>query len=111
MKYRLLLLLIVCLAGFSISPSYAALNALDMRQSLTDLPNRKLPEAEQQAAQQAIEQTLAWLDTAERTEQAQRELQEQLADAPKNIAEMQVALQRLLAAPQDDPSKRLAQAQ
>ncbi len=110
MKYRLLLLLIVCLAGFSISPSYAALNALDMRQSLTDLPNRKLPEAEQQAAQQAIEQTLAWLDTAERTEQAQRELQEQLADAPKNIAEMQVALQRLLAAPQDDPSKRLAQA-
>ena len=110
MKYRLLLLLIVCLAGFSASPSYAALNALDMRQSLTDLPNRKLPEAEQQAAQQAIEQTLAWLDTAERTEQAQRELQEQLADAPKNIAEMQVALQRLLAAPQDDPSKRLAQA-
>ena len=110
MKYRLLLLLVVCLAGFSASPSYAALNALDMRQSLTDLPNRKLPEAEQQAAQQAIEQTLAWLDTAERTEQAQRELQEQLADAPKNIAEMQVALQRLLAAPQDDPSKRLAQA-
>ncbi len=110
MKYRLLLLLIVCLAGFSISPSYAALNALDMRQSLTDLPNRKLPEAEQQAAQQAIEQTLAWLDTAERTEQAQRELQEQLAGAPKKIAEMQVALQRLLAAPQDDPSKRLAQA-
>ena len=110
MKYRLLLLLIVCLAGFSASPSYAALNALDMRQSLTDLPNRKLPEAEQQAAQQAIEQTLAWLDTAERTEQAQRELQEQLASAPKKIAEMQVALQRLLAAPQDDPSKRLAQA-
>ncbi|NLD00387.1 MAG: mechanosensitive channel MscK [Gammaproteobacteria bacterium] len=110
MKYRLLLLLIVCLAGFSASPSYAALNAFDMRQSLTDLPNRKLPEAEQQAAQQAIEQTLAWLDTAERTEQAQRELQEQLASAPKKIAEMQVALQRLLAAPQDDPSKRLAQA-
>ncbi len=110
MKYRLLLLLIVCLVGLPVSDSYAALTALDMRQSLTDLPSRKLPEAEQQAAQQALEQTLAWLDNAERTEQAQRELQEQLAGAPKQIAEQQVTLQRLLAAPPDDPSKRLAQA-
>lgn len=110
MKYRLLLLLIVCLVGLPVSDSYAALTALDMRQSLTDLPSRKLPEAEQQAAQQALEQTLAWLDSAERTEQAQRELQEQLAGAPKKIAEQQMALQRLLAARPDDPSKRLAQA-
>ena len=110
MKYRLLLLLIVCLVGLPVSDSYAALTALDMRQSLTDLPSRKLPEAEQQAAQQALEQTLAWLDNAERTEQAQRELQEQLAGAPKQIAEQQVTLQRLLAARPDDPSKRLAQA-
>ncbi|MDY0205370.1 MAG: mechanosensitive channel MscK [Pseudomonas sp.] len=110
MKYRLLLLLIICLAGLPSTASYAALTALDMRQSLTDLPARKLPEAEQQAAQQALEQTLAWLDIAERTEQAQQELQAQLIGAPKQISETQMALQRLLATPQDDPSKRLAQA-
>lgn len=115
MKYRKLLLLLMlsmicCLAGLPLSVSYAALTASDMRQALTDLPARKLPEAEQQAAQQALEQALAWLDIVERTEQAQQQLQEQLAGAPKQIAEAQLALQRLLTTPQDDPSKRLAQA-
>jgi len=115
MKYRKLLLLLMlsmicCLAGLPLSVSYAALTASDMRQALTDLPARKLPEAEQQAAQQALEQALAWLDIVERTEQAQQQLQEQLAGAPKQIAEAQLALQRLLTTPQDDLSKRLAQA-
>lgn len=113
MKYRKLLLMLsmmCCLAGLPLSVSYAALTASDMRQALIDLPARKLPEAEQQAAQQSLEQALAWLDIVERTEQAQQQLQEQLAGAPKQIAEAQLALQRLLATPQDDPSKRLAQA-
>ncbi|WP_205342801.1 mechanosensitive channel MscK [Denitrificimonas caeni] len=113
MKYRKLLLMlsmICCLVGLPLSVSYAALTASDMRQALTDLPARKLPEAEQQAAQQALEQALAWLDIVERTEQAQQQLQEQLAGAPKQIAEAQLALQRLLTTPQDDLSKRLAQA-
>lgn len=110
MKYRLLLLLIVCLVGLPVSTSYAALTVPSLRQALTDLPARKLPEAEQQAAQQALEQTLAWLDVVEQTEQAQQQLQEQLAGAPKQIAEAQAALRRLLATPQEDPSKGLANA-
>ncbi|HHX35059.1 MAG TPA: mechanosensitive channel MscK [Gammaproteobacteria bacterium] len=108
--FRLLLLFIVCLAGLPTSISYAALTATDMRKALIDLPSRKLPEVEQQAVQQALEQTLVWLDLATRTEQAQQQLKEQIADAPKQIAEAQAALQRLLAAPQDDLSKRLANA-
>lgn len=110
MKFRLLLLFMICLAGLPLSASYAALTVTETRQALTDLPARKLPEAEQQAAQQALEQTLAWLEIVERTEQAQQQLQDQLAGAPKQIADAQTALQRLLAAPQDDPSQRLAQA-
>ena len=110
MKFRLLLLLLVCLVAVPVSSSYAALTVFDTRKSLVDLPERKLPEAEQQAAQQALEQTLGWLEKAEQHERAQRELQEQLAGAPKKIADTQVALQRLRAADQDAPSKRLAQA-
>ena len=110
MKYRLLLLLIVCLAGLSMNVSASSLNAVDMRQALVDLPSRKLPEAEQQAAQQALEQGLAWLEVVERNEVAQQQLQKQLASAPQQIAEAQAALQRLLAAEQDDPSQRLANA-
>ncbi len=110
MKYRLLLLLLVCLAGLPMSASAIPLNLVDMRKALVDLPTRKLPEAEQQAAQQSIEQSITWLETVERTELAQEQLQEQLASAPKQIAEAQAALQSLLDAAQDDPSKRLANA-
>ena len=88
MKYRLLLLLIVCLAGLSMNVSASSLNAVDMRQALVDLPSRKLPEAEQQAAQQALEQGLAWLEVVERNEVAQQQLQKQLASAPQQIAEI-----------------------
>ena len=110
MKYRLLLLLLVCLTGLPMSASAIPLNLVDMRKALVDLPTRKLPEAEQQAAQQSIEQSITWLETVERTELAQEQLQEQLASAPKQIAEAQAALQSLLDAAQDDPSKRLANA-
>ncbi len=110
MKFRLLLLLIVCFAGVPLSSSYAALNVAETRQALTDLPSRKLPEAEQQIAQKALEQSLAWLDIVERTEQAQKELQQQLASAPKKITDAQAALKQLLATPAQDPSARLANA-
>ena len=110
MKYRLLLLLIVCLVGLPLSPSYAALNITDTRQTLVDLPARKLPEAEQQSIQQALEQTLALLDVVERNEQAQQQLQEQLAGAPKQIADAQAELKRLSATQPEDPSARLANA-
>ncbi|MDY0251338.1 MAG: mechanosensitive channel MscK [Pseudomonas sp.] len=107
------LLLVLCLSLIAWLPAtqvFAELNAVEVRQALTDLPSRKLPEAEQQAAQQALEQALAWLDIVERTEQAQEQLQQQLLDAPKQINEAQHALQKLLSAVQDDPAKRLAQA-
>lgn len=110
MKYRLLLLLIVCLVGLPLSPSYAALNTTDIRQTLTDLPSRKLPEAEQQSIQQALEETLAWLEVVERNEKAQQQLQEQLAGAPKHITDAQTALKSLLAEPETDPAKRFASA-
>ena len=110
MKYRLLLLLLVCLVGLPMGASAIPLNLVDMRKALVDLPTRKLPEAEQQAAQQAIEQSITWLETVERTELAQEQLQEQLASAPKQIAEAQAALQSLLDAAQEDPSQRLANA-
>ena len=110
MKYRLLLLLIVCLVGLPLSPSYAALNIVDLRKSLIDLPSRQLPEAEQQGIQQSLEQTLAWLETVERNEQALEQLQEQLAGAPKQIADAQAELKRLLATPPADPGAGLANA-
>ena len=110
MKFRVLLLLIACLVGFPVSANSIALNPQDVRQALTDLPTRKLPEAEQQAVQQALEQTLAWLDIVERTEQAQKKLQEQLAAAPQQISAAQNDLQRLLASTQADPSQHLAKA-
>lgn len=110
MKFRVLLLLIACLVGFPVSANSIALNPQDVRQALADLPTRKLPEAEQQAVQQALEQTLAWLDIVERTEQAQKKLQEQLAAAPQQISAAQNDLQRLLASTQADPSQHLANA-
>ena len=110
MRYRLFLLLIVCLVGLPISASAVPLNTTDMRQALTDLPARKLPEAEQQAAQLALEQSLAWLEIAERIEQTQEQLQEQLASAPQQITDAQKELERLLEAPREDPSQHLANA-
>lgn len=107
------LFLVLCFSIMTWLPAtqvFAELNTLEVRQTLTDLPARKLPEAEQQAAQQALEQTLAWLDVVERTEQAQQTLQQQLLDAPKHINEAQQSLQKLLATAQDDPAQRLAQA-
>lgn len=107
MKYRLLLLLLVGVLGLPFTASAVALTTVDVRQALTDLPARKLPEAEQLVAQQTLEQTLTWLDAVERTEQAQQQLEQQLASAPQQITEAQEALQRLLAAPEQDPSQGL----
>ncbi len=107
------LLLVLCLSLIAWLPAgqaVAELSAIEVRQALTDLPARKLPEAEQQAAQQALEQTLVWLDVTERTELAQQQLQQQLLGAPKQISDAQQALQKLLVTAQDDPAKRLAQA-
>lgn len=111
MKPNVLLVLCLSFLGWlTVGQASAALNVIEVRKNLTDLPSRKLPEAEQLATQQLLEQTLAFLETVERNEQAQQQLQQQLLDAPKQISEAQQALQKLLSMPQDDPAKRLAQA-
>ncbi|MCB1676867.1 MAG: mechanosensitive channel MscK [Halioglobus sp.] len=107
------LFFLICLVAVSWllpAQSSAELDAVEVRQALNDLSSRKLTESEQQAVQQNLEQTLAWLDMVERTEQAQRRLQEQLNEAPKRISTAQQELKNFLAAPPIDQSKKLAQA-
>ncbi|MCB1678455.1 MAG: mechanosensitive channel MscK [Halioglobus sp.] len=107
------LLCLICLALIAWLPAgqvSAEPNAVEVRQALNDLPARKLSEAEQQSVQQTLEQTLAWLDMAERSEQAQHKLQVQLNEAPKRISAAQQELKNLLAATQDKRAQRLAQA-
>src|SRR5690554_5835876 len=112
MKYRFMLLLLMCLSGLVMSVSAPALELTptSMRKALVDLPNRKLPEAEQQAAQQTLEKTLAWLETAERNQDALEQLENQLESAPQQISQAGNALKALLASEVDDPSQRLANA-
>ena len=77
--FFLLLWLGICLPA-------AALPTADLLKSnLAGLGERKLPEAEQQAVQQALEQTLGWLENAERARASLQELQEQVAGAPEQI--------------------------
>lgn len=108
MKFRLLLLLLTCMVSLPLTANALLLSTANMRQALIDLPDRKLSATDQQAAQQALEQTLVWLEVVERTEEAQQQLEKQLAGAPQQIAEAQKALQRLLAAPQKDLSAEYA---
>src|SRR5690554_7869274 len=102
MKLRLLLLLLVGMLSLPLTVSGQLLSTANMRQALIDLPERKLSATDQQAAQQALEQTLVWLEVVERTEDAQQQLEKQLAGAPQQIAEAQKALQRLLTTPQKE---------
>lgn len=80
---RVLLIVLLCLA----SPlALAALPSMEfIKQNLAGLGERKLPESEQQQTQQALEQTLVWLDTLERNRQALAELEQQLQQAPQQI--------------------------
>src|SRR5699024_1624262 len=82
MKFRLLLLLLTCLVSLPLSANVTALSTANMRQALIDLPDRKLSATDQQAAQQALEQTLVWLEVVARTAEAQQQLETQLAGAP-----------------------------
>src|SRR5574344_2117437 len=88
--FFLLLWLGICLPA-------AALPTADLLKSnLAGLGERKLPEAEQQAVQQALEQTLGWLENAERARASLQELQEQVAGAPEQIRKNRQELARLL---------------
>lgn len=68
-----------------------------VQQSLDKIAERKLPEADQKALQQVLEQTLAFLANKADYEKRLGALKQQLLDAPKQTSENQRELARLLA--------------
>ncbi|UUY09918.1 mechanosensitive channel MscK [Pseudomonas sp. J452] len=82
-------------------PSRAA-----VQQSLDGLAERKLPEAEQKALQQTLEQTLAFLANQADSEKRLSDLKRQLNDAPRLIGEAQREFTRLKASPVKPVSER-----
>jgi len=68
-----------------------------VQQSLDKIAERKLPEADQKALQQVLEQTLGFLASRDDNDKRLTALKQQLADAPKQTTENQRELARLLA--------------
>ena len=68
-----------------------------VQQSLDKIAERKLPEADQKALQQVLEQTLSFLASKDDYDKRLVALKQQLADAPKQTTESQRELARLLA--------------
>ena len=66
-----------------------------VQQSLDKIADRKLPDADQKALQQVLEQTLAFLTSKTENEQKLAALKQQLAEANKQISENQRELTRL----------------
>lgn len=101
---RLLLavpLLSLCLALHAAEPPQA--DAL--QRSLDTLAERKLPEAEQQALQKTLEQTLRLLQDRDASEQRLQQLNQQLDDAPRQIEEARRQLAQLQDSPPVDVAK------
>jgi len=88
------ILLGLCLSSF---PALAAdpPSRDAVQQSLDKIGDRKLPDADQKALQQTLEQTLAFLDSKAENEQKLTALKQQLSEAPKQITENQRELTRL----------------
>lgn len=68
-----------------------------VQQSLDKIADRKLPEADQKALQQVLEQTLGFLASRDDYSKRLTALKQQLADAPKLTSDSQRELARLLA--------------
>ena len=79
-----------------------------VQQSLDGLAERKLPEAEQLALKQTLEQTLRMLQDRQNAEQRLSDLRKQLDDAPRLINEAQRELDRLKSSPEQQISSRHA---
>ncbi|MCP3750104.1 mechanosensitive channel MscK [Pseudomonas sp. SBB6] len=81
----------------SFSPVWAAEppTTASIQQSLDKIAERKLPEAEQKALQQVLEQTLTFLGNKEDSEQKLTALKHQLNDAPRQTSENQRELAKL----------------
>ena len=88
------------LLGLCLSVSFASLAAespaIDSVQSSLDkIAERKLPEAEQKALQQVLEQTLSLLESQEEAQNKLASLKQLLTDAPRQITENQRELAKL----------------
>ncbi|MEB6590217.1 mechanosensitive channel MscK [Pseudomonas asiatica] len=88
------------LLGLCLSLSFAATAAeapttAGIQNSLDKIAERKLPEAEQKALQQVLEQTLSLLASKEDNEKKLAALKQQLADAPKETSDNQRELAKL----------------
>ncbi|MFV3379475.1 mechanosensitive channel MscK [Pseudomonas sp. NY15354] len=88
-------LLGLCLSlSFAVTAAEAPTTA-SVQHSLDKIAERKLPEAEQKALQQVLEQTLALLASKEDSEKKLAELKQQLAGAPNEIRDGQRELTKL----------------
>jgi len=88
------------LLGLCLLLSFAATAAevpttASIQHSLDKIAERKLPEAEQKALQQVLEQTLALLTSKEDSEKKLAELKQELAGAPSEIRDGQRELAKL----------------
>ncbi|WP_194789542.1 mechanosensitive channel MscK [Pseudomonas sp. UFMG81] len=88
------------LLGLSLTLSFAATAAevpttAGIQNSLDKIAERKLPEAEQKAVQQVLEQTLALLASKEDSEKKLEALKQQLANAPQETRDSQRELIKL----------------
>ncbi|MBF8733346.1 MULTISPECIES: mechanosensitive channel MscK [Pseudomonas] len=88
------------LLGLCLSLSFAVMaaeipTAASVQHSLDKIAERKLPEAEQKALQQVLEQTLVLLASKEDSEKKLAELKQQLAGAPNEIRDGQRELTKL----------------
>lgn len=83
----------------SLSSAFAAEppTTASVQHSLDKIAERKLPEADQKALQQVLEQTLGFLASKDDYEKRLTALKQQLADAPKQTTESQRELARLAA--------------
>ncbi|ENO95611.1 hypothetical protein C667_18172, partial [Thauera phenylacetica B4P] len=94
----LLLLLLPLFAMHATAEAPPRPQADELRARLQALAERKLPEAEQRAAQQALEQAQASLASAEDYRRRADALEQTLAGAPAQIAEARRQLAALPAA-------------
>ncbi|MGH8353910.1 MAG: mechanosensitive channel MscK, partial [Pseudomonas sp.] len=103
-------LLGLCLTTPSLQAADAPSRATVQR-SLDSLAERKLPEAEQKALQQTLEQTLGYLNEQADSKQRLAALKRQLAEAPRLIGEAQHELVRLKASKPSPVAQRYANTQ
>ncbi|WP_060480783.1 mechanosensitive channel MscK [Pseudomonas sp. NBRC 111119] len=101
------------LLGLCLSLSFAAAAAeapttASVQNSLDKIADRKLPEADQKALQQVLEQTLNLLASKEDSERKLAALKQQLANAPKETSESQKELARLKQSPAQPVAQRYA---